>query len=168
MFLFRLVRDTATPLIVVLGDHGMHEAGGHGGSTLAERLVPLVTIGDIGRSNFQPSATPATPATPRLADSGAIPQIDLVPTLSILLGQPIPALSKGKLIPSWLGHLPIDVQLHAHLYNAARLASMIEEDISHGWYSLFHCSTKIELKFCSENLRIDPRRVFEVVSHGIF
>ena len=115
----------------------MHEAGGHGGSTLAERLVPLVTIGDIGRSNFQPPATPATPTTPRLADSGAVPQIDLVPTLSILLGQPIPAQSKGKLIPSWLRHLPIDVQLHAHLYNAARLASMLEEDISHGWYSQF-------------------------------
>ena len=32
------------PLILVLGDHGMADVGGHGGATPAEVLVPVVAI----------------------------------------------------------------------------------------------------------------------------
>jgi ethanolaminephosphotransferase len=32
------------PLILVLGDHGMADVGGHGGATPSEILVPLVAI----------------------------------------------------------------------------------------------------------------------------
>jgi hypothetical protein len=36
--------DTLPPLIVVLGDHGMADVGGHGGATPAEIFVPVVAI----------------------------------------------------------------------------------------------------------------------------
>lgn len=30
---------------MICADHGMKDSGGHGGSTMAEVLVPLVTLG---------------------------------------------------------------------------------------------------------------------------
>ena len=36
--------DELPPLILVLGDHGMADVGGHGGATPAEILVPVVAI----------------------------------------------------------------------------------------------------------------------------
>ncbi len=36
--------ETLPPLIVVLGDHGMADVGGHGGATPAEIFVPVVAI----------------------------------------------------------------------------------------------------------------------------
>jgi ethanolaminephosphotransferase len=41
---FESVGDALPPLIVVLGDHGMADIGGHGGATPAEVLVPVVAI----------------------------------------------------------------------------------------------------------------------------
>ena len=40
--------------MIVLGDHGMTEAGGHGGSSLSETHVPLVFIDS--RRKFDDSA----------------------------------------------------------------------------------------------------------------
>ena len=43
--------DELPPLILVLGDHGMADVGGHGGATPAEILVPVVAISpNINRS----------------------------------------------------------------------------------------------------------------------
>ena len=47
------------PLILVLGDHGMADVGGHGGASPAEVLVPLVAISPninrnkVGTANFR-------------------------------------------------------------------------------------------------------------------
>ncbi|CAJ0577682.1 unnamed protein product, partial [Mesorhabditis spiculigera] len=71
-------------LLVVLGDHGMTSSGDHGGDT-----TPEVTAGLLIHS---PSLkfTPLT-AVPR--------QIDLVPSLALLLGVPIPFSNLGIVIP---------------------------------------------------------------------
>lgn len=33
-----------TNILIVCGDHGMHDSGGHGGSSLAEVFVPFFLI----------------------------------------------------------------------------------------------------------------------------
>lgn len=84
-------------LIVLVGDHGMSELGNHGGSSEGEVSAALVFAA--------PSAPPVVPAP---AESHASPyrfhevvqQIDLVPTLSVLLGLGIPTNSMGRLIES--------------------------------------------------------------------
>ncbi len=37
-------QDNLPPAVLVVGDHGMAEGGGHGGATLQEVLVPLVVL----------------------------------------------------------------------------------------------------------------------------
>ncbi|XP_063238509.1 GPI ethanolamine phosphate transferase 2 isoform X2 [Bacillus rossius redtenbacheri] len=97
-----------TAAVVICGDHGMKDSGSHGGASPAEVLVPIVTLG-LGC----PGSRTAEP----------VGQIDLAPTLSVLLGLPIPAGSLGKLVPGLLRGLPPSRQLHALLYNARGLAA---------------------------------------------
>ncbi|XP_037082431.1 GPI ethanolamine phosphate transferase 3-like [Pollicipes pollicipes] len=68
-------------ILFVLGDHGMTRTGDHGGDSAAELDAGLLVV----------SGRPL-PAAPRPA---AIPQVDLVPTLSALLGLPIPFSNLG-------------------------------------------------------------------------
>jgi GPI ethanolamine phosphate transferase 3 subunit O len=96
----RLEDDT---LLIVLGDHGMDRRGDHGGDGELETAaamwfyskmplaapLPASLAASHGNTTF-PSAT---------ASHRAIQQIDLVPTLSLLLGLPIPFNNLGSIIP---------------------------------------------------------------------
>jgi len=78
-------------LLVVMGDHGMTEDGNHGGASDLEQ--------DAGLFIF--SSLPLTqPGLRTDVNVRTIPQIDLVPTLSHVLGLPIPYSNMGKVIPS--------------------------------------------------------------------
>lgn len=74
-------------LLVVMGDHGMDSKGDHGGESDEEVEAAMWMFskkGIFGRENdmhIQP---------PKTAKERPIRQIDLVPTLSLLLGLPIP------------------------------------------------------------------------------
>ncbi|KDO28936.1 hypothetical protein SPRG_05809 [Saprolegnia parasitica CBS 223.65] len=91
-------------LVVVLGDHGMSEDGNHGGATDDE----------TGAALFLYSKTPlhhaiAAPdggtlslfnhVVGRRSNEYTVAQVDLVPTLSLLLGLPIPFGNLGAVIP---------------------------------------------------------------------
>ena len=69
----------APSLMVLCGDHGMSDAGSHGGASSSETSTPLVFM---------------SPLFERLGgevfNRKEVQQIDLVPTLSVLLGLPIP------------------------------------------------------------------------------
>ncbi|KAI4682874.1 hypothetical protein J4E81_009498 [Alternaria sp. BMP 2799] len=80
-------------LLVVMGDHGMDAKGDHGGESDDEIQAALWMYskkGIFGRSN------PAYVAPPANAKTRPVGQIDLVPTLSLLLGMPIPFNNLGK------------------------------------------------------------------------
>ncbi|KAL4609488.1 GPI ethanolamine phosphate transferase 3 [Arapaima gigas] len=81
----RLQNDT---LLVVMGDHGMTDSGDHGGESLKETDAAL----------FFYSPTPTFPPTLSQAEPEVVPQTDLVPTLALLLGVPIPYSSIGQVI----------------------------------------------------------------------
>ncbi|KAJ4357051.1 mannose-ethanolamine phosphotransferase gpi13 [Ascochyta clinopodiicola] len=80
-------------LLVVMGDHGMDAKGDHGGESDDEIQAALWMYskrGDFGRIN------PSFALPPAHAKERSVAQIDLVPTLSLLLGMPIPFNNLGK------------------------------------------------------------------------
>ncbi|USP80746.1 uncharacterized protein yc1106_08020 [Curvularia clavata] len=80
-------------LLVVMGDHGMDSKGDHGGESDDEIQAALWMYskkGIFGRSD------PSHATPPRNAHIRPVGQIDLVPTLSLLLGMPIPFNNLGK------------------------------------------------------------------------
>ncbi|XP_035632034.2 GPI ethanolamine phosphate transferase 3 [Oncorhynchus keta] len=81
----RLQNDT---LLVVMGDHGMTDTGDHGGESQKETDAAI----------FLYSPSPLFPASPSKSDPEVVPQTDLVPTLALLLGIPIPYSSVGQVL----------------------------------------------------------------------
>lgn len=80
-------------LLVVMGDHGMDPKGDHGGESDDEIQAALWMYSKqkrFGRSS------PAYITPPATAKERPVAQIDLVPTLSLLLGMPIPFNNLGK------------------------------------------------------------------------
>jgi len=90
-------------LLVLIGDHGMDKTGDHGGDGELE-VSSAVWIYSKGPALSTSSAIPPE-ILPKIAFSEttvphrAIQQIDLVPTLSLLLGLPIPFNNLGSIIP---------------------------------------------------------------------
>lgn len=80
-------------LLVVMGDHGMDAKGDHGGESDDEIEAALWMYskkGVFGRTDASIVGPPAT------AKDRPVAQIDLVPTLALLLGLPIPFNNLGK------------------------------------------------------------------------
>lgn len=122
--LARLPEDT---LFVLLGDHGMDATGDHGGDSELEIGSALWMYGkrpfdpaahparrakqsltffpDVSALLDVPTPTPAyqpfsmLPVAEHTGGHRSLPQIDLVPTLSLLLGVPVPFNSLGTIIP---------------------------------------------------------------------
>ncbi|KAF4554032.1 Type I phosphodiesterase / nucleotide pyrophosphatase-like protein 2 [Elsinoe fawcettii] len=80
-------------LLIVMGDHGMDSKGDHGGESddEIEAAIWLYSKKKVfGRAYDAPKTVPVT------AKERPIRQIDLVPTLSLLLGLPIPFNNLGR------------------------------------------------------------------------
>ncbi|KAJ9479971.1 GPI ethanolamine phosphate transferase 3 [Pseudozyma hubeiensis] len=112
-------------LVVVMGDHGMDERGDHGGDAELEvgagiwiyskggfghtsrrkdlRRDPAEYVSTPEVESILPSRIPFSPL-PSSTGHRTIPQIDLVPTISILLGLPIPYNNLGSIIPDLFPH----------------------------------------------------------------
>ncbi|KAG9488279.1 hypothetical protein GDO78_007859 [Eleutherodactylus coqui] len=79
-------------LLVVAGDHGMTDTGDHGGDSEKEVTAAL----------FLYSKAPLF-ADQLQTDPPAVPQVNLVPSLSLLLGIPIPYSNLGAIIDDLFG-----------------------------------------------------------------
>ncbi|KAJ6475810.1 hypothetical protein C8R47DRAFT_1021326 [Mycena vitilis] len=91
-------------LLVVLGDHGMDRTGDHGGDGVLETSSAMWIYSKGAELSIDPSSIPSGllqystfPKAP--ASYRSIQQIDIVPTLSLLLGLPIPFNNLGTVIP---------------------------------------------------------------------
>lgn len=92
-------------LILVTGDHGMKDSGGHGGSTYSEMHVPLILLG------LDCLATP-------------ISQTDIVPTLAALFGLELPSMSIGVVVANFLKQqLSKEQLLYVLRYNSLHLSA---------------------------------------------
>jgi ethanolaminephosphotransferase len=93
-------------LLILLGDHGMNEAGNHGGSSAGETSPALTFISPKLKTHSQ-NAELKGRDSPIEAEEfeyyRTVEQSDITPTLAGLLGVPIPLNSLGVFIPEFLG-----------------------------------------------------------------
>lgn len=90
----RIVKEVDNDtLVVVMGDHGMDAKGDHGGESDEEIQAALWMYSKKGIFGRTDAAGAMPPANAKIRPVG---QIDLVPTLSLLLGLPIPFNNLGK------------------------------------------------------------------------
>ncbi|KAF2221414.1 hypothetical protein BDZ85DRAFT_239732 [Elsinoe ampelina] len=79
-------------LLIVMGDHGMDSKGDHGGES-DDEIEAAIWLYSKKRAFGRSSEAKSVPST---AKERPIRQIDLVPTLSLLLGLPIPFNNLGR------------------------------------------------------------------------
>lgn len=88
-------------LLVLCGDHGMNEAGNHGGSSAGE-TSPALTFISPKLKNHIASIEPPPWNADEYEYFQAVEQSDITPTLAKLLGVSIPLNSLGVFIPAFL------------------------------------------------------------------
>lgn len=92
-------------LLVLCGDHGMNDAGNHGGSAPGETSPALVFISPKLRAIAPKLEVPAK-FQEDFQYYTAVEQSDIAPTLGALLGFPVPRNNLGAFIPSFLSFWP--------------------------------------------------------------
>ena len=88
-------------LFVLCGDHGMNDAGNHGGSSVGETSPALVFMSPKFQARNAHHEYPSR-ASGELQYYQTVEQSDITPTLAGLLGLPIPLNSLGVFIPEFL------------------------------------------------------------------
>lgn len=88
-------------LLVLCGDHGMNDAGNHGGSAPGETSPALVFMSPKMQSISQGSECPLAVAEDYRYYT-VVEQSDIVPTLAGLLGFPVPLNNLGVFVPDLL------------------------------------------------------------------
>jgi ethanolaminephosphotransferase len=88
-------------LLVLSGDHGMNEAGNHGGSSAGEVSTALLFISPKFKSSFAGLESPLA-GSENFQFYRKVEQSDIAPTLAALLGFPVPRNNLGMIIPSFL------------------------------------------------------------------
>jgi ethanolaminephosphotransferase len=91
----------ASSLLVLSGDHGMNEAGNHGGSSVGEVSTALLFISPKFKSTFTGLESPLA-SSENFQFYQSVEQSDIAPTLAALLGFPVPRNNLGMIIPSFL------------------------------------------------------------------
>lgn len=88
-------------LLVLCGDHGMNDAGNHGGSAPGETSPALVFMSPKFRKIFAGHESP-TAAKDEFQFYDTVEQSDIAPTLAGLLGFPVPRNNLGNFIDDFL------------------------------------------------------------------
>ena len=88
-------------LLVLCGDHGMNDAGNHGGSSSGETSPALVFISPKFKK-ITPGLQSPAPFTEDFHYHNYVSQSDIAPTLGGLLGFPIPKNNLGAFIVDFL------------------------------------------------------------------
>ena len=89
-------------LLVLVGDHGMNDAGNHGGSAEGETSPALVFMSPKFRSISNGLPSPLDVPSDHFNYYTTIEQSDIAPTLAGLLGFPVPLNSLGVFISQFL------------------------------------------------------------------
>ncbi|KAF6372296.1 phosphatidylinositol glycan anchor biosynthesis class G [Rhinolophus ferrumequinum] len=105
-------------LLVLCGDHGMSETGGHGGSSTEEVNTPLVLISSAFERKPGDVRRPAH-----------VQQTDLAPTLAVGLGLPIPKHSVGSLLFPVVQGTALREQLRFLHLNTVQLSKLLQENV---------------------------------------
>ncbi|KAG0211693.1 major facilitator super transporter protein [Mortierella sp. GBA30] len=129
-------QDTELPTLFILcGDHGMNEVGNHGGSSRSEISTSFLFLSSRFESDqAQKEIKAMVDPFRKNNDLGrgedyeyykTVNQVDLVPTISLLMGLPIPKNNVGKLIPELLLGYTDTEKLRALQINAYQVAGVL-------------------------------------------
>ncbi|KAA1065404.1 major facilitator super transporter protein [Puccinia graminis f. sp. tritici] len=119
------LRSKKKTLLLVAGDHGMTDAGNHGGSSKEELSTALLLA--------SPSFNRVGSLSAQKDEPERVQQVDIVPTLAMLFGTGIPPASIGVAIESALelsfgDQKPHNVHLEAALRNhAVQLTTLLQQ-----------------------------------------
>jgi len=160
-------------LLIVLGDHGMDSSGDHGGDGVLEtstglwiysRDIPLFnSTRTMPQDLLEYRTFPGSSVKSR-----AIEQIDLVPSLALLLGLPIPYNSLGSVIPELFWQDRKGKQLeHALSLNAEQIMTYLKtyrdsplgSDLDDFWDSLSDSYT-----LATQNTTSQDQKLFALLS----
>ncbi|OQE30597.1 hypothetical protein PENFLA_c003G03564 [Penicillium flavigenum] len=112
-------------LFVLAGDHGMTENGNHGGDSAAEIASALVFISPKFKS-LRKALPNSHPHSSEYNYYSVVNQVDIVPTLSTLLGVSIPVGSVGVYIDELLALFPqAGDQVGVLMRNAKQMISLL-------------------------------------------
>ncbi|KAK6511498.1 major facilitator superfamily transporter protein [Arthrobotrys musiformis] len=120
------LRDT---LFVLVGDHGMNDGGGHGGSSSGETSAALVFMSPKLKALQSEYTAPAVPRD-EFTYYRRIEQSDVAPTLTTLLGLPIPKNNLGLFIQDFLPLWNVDDQVKILNTNGRELSRLISASYS--------------------------------------
>ncbi|KAJ5279897.1 GPI ethanolamine phosphate transferase 2 [Penicillium angulare] len=117
-------------LFVLCGDHGMNDAGNHGGSSAGETSPALLFLSPKFEALGHKLESPTEPFE-EFQYYRTVEQADITPTLAGLLGLPIPLNSLGVFIPEFLNVWDSGSQKMSILYrNARQLLNVIQATFS--------------------------------------
>ena len=108
-------------LALIFGDHGMTEDGNHGGGTDNEVNAALFVHFSPACGDMPLDLAPQMGSRYIQDAFQSIHQIDLVPSISILLGLPIPYANLGGIAPTLLGYESVKETTAALALNAAQV-----------------------------------------------
>ncbi|TQS38963.1 hypothetical protein Golomagni_00517 [Golovinomyces magnicellulatus] len=112
-------------VLVLLGDHGMNEAGNHGGSSPGESSPALVFISPKFKI-FSSRLEVPSPQQEDFRYYSHVEQSDIVPTLGILLGFPIPKNNLGIIIPQFMPFWPTgNDKIQIYLENMEQILHLV-------------------------------------------
>jgi len=89
-------------LLILMGDHGMNDAGNHGGSAAGETSPAMVFMSPKLQAISQGTECPISLPSPGFDYFTTVEQSDIAPTLAGLLGFPVPLNNVGVFIPEFL------------------------------------------------------------------
>lgn len=137
-------------LLVLLGDHGMNEAGNHGANSAGEVSTALTLIAPKFQHVLSGQPSPA-----RFSNDfkyhDFVDQSDIAPTLAALLGFPIPRNSLGAIIPKVLDLWANKTDRYTLLYqNAAQIQQVAYATYSDAFNSIGNFSDCLSKQRLSE------------------
>ncbi|XP_075217062.1 phosphatidylinositol glycan anchor biosynthesis class G [Lycorma delicatula] len=133
-------------LLIVLGDHGMADLGGHGGTSIPEIIIPLITYG-LGCGGIYKSE---------------LAQVDVAPTLSVLLGIPLPADNVGQVITSlFLSNATSSAAdiMYALYYNAYQVVTQFLQNggtVLHDGYKVYWQAQLLHMEWLKSHSGNEP------------
>lgn len=116
-------------LFIVMGDHGMNDVGNHGGSSTGETSAAMILISEQFKNlNLNRGVDAPIAWNDDYNYFNKIDQIDLVPTLTELLGLNVPINNLGKFIPSFLDLYDLEEEkINVLIKNAIQLKVLLDK-----------------------------------------
>ncbi|KAK8057905.1 GPI ethanolamine phosphate transferase 2, partial [Apiospora saccharicola] len=150
-------------LLVLIGDHGMNDAGNHGASSAGETSPALVFMSPKLKSIAKPATVPA-PFDEDFQYYTKVDQSDLAPTLGALLGFPAPKNNLGAFIleflPFWSNQRD---QMHLLLSNAKQIFDIIAAASGVSLATDYASSTCRDLPTVAEELACELQKISQSV-----